>query len=365
MNDREYLKHWTPGGSQTRSKRDLFDEPHTTVVACGSKVYSADDRAYIDWIAALASVGLGYNHGVVDTAVVDRIRRYGSTSPLPTRLEGEVAELLCGVLDWPQQVRWVKTGSEATNGAMLIARTATGRRKIVSLGYHGWTSGHLPGPELVTVPWGSWAFADAITHDTAGVLLEPFRDHQTVKHNGDLSEWVERIQDRCKDVGALLIMDEVVTGFRWAVGGATEYLAIEAPDLACYGKAMANGYPIAAIVGKRDLMKYASEVSSTFGGEGVGLAAAKATIEIYKSEPVINRLWEVGRRLMKGVPELEGFPVHPHFRGEGEWGSSSAVSQAAAKKGILAHPAGMNPMYCHTDADVDRTIEVFREILDA
>jgi glutamate-1-semialdehyde 2,1-aminomutase len=364
MNDREYLKHWTPGGSQTRSKRDLFDQPVAIEWAGASIVKGTDGKKYLDWIAALASVGLGYGDGRVDGAVMAQIAS-GVTAPLPTMLEGEVAELLCGVLGWPQQVRWVKTGSEATDGAMLIARAATGRRKIVSIGYHGWHLAHLPGPELVTVPWGSWAFADAITHDTAGVLLEPFRDHQTVKHNGDLSEWVERIQDRCKDVGALLIMDEVVTGFRWAVGGATEYLAIEAPDLACYGKAMANGYPVAAIVGKRDLMKYASEVSSTFGGEGVGLAAAKATIQIYRTEPVIQRLWTVGRRLMAGVPELEGFPVHPHFPGEGEWGSSSAISQAAAKKGILIHPAGMNSMYAHSDADVDRTIEVLREILDA
>jgi glutamate-1-semialdehyde 2,1-aminomutase len=364
MNDREYLDLWTPGGSQTRSKRSLFNLPHTIETAFGAKVCGNDGRTYLDWIAALASVGLGYGNLKVDAAVISQIKT-GMTAPLPTRLEGEVAELLCGVLGWPQQVRWVKTGSEATDGAMLIARAATGRRRIVSVGYHGWHLAHLPGPDLVTLPWGSYAFEGVITPEVAAVLVEPMRDYGTASHLSGVDEWLMRISDRCKDVGALLIMDEVVTGFRWAIGGATEYLGLEPPDLACYGKAMANGYAIAAIVGKRDLMKYASEVSSTFGGEGVGLAAAKATIEIYKSEPVINRLWEVGRRLMKGVPELEGFPVHPHFRGEGEWGSSSAVSQAAAKKGILAHPAGMNPMYAHTDADVDRTIEVFREILDA
>jgi glutamate-1-semialdehyde 2,1-aminomutase len=364
MNDREYLDLWTPGGSQTRSKRSLFNLPHTIETAFGAKVCGNDGRTYLDWIAALASVGLGYGNLKVDAAVISQIKT-GMTAPLPTRLEGEVAELLCGVLGWPQQVRWVKTGSEATDGAMLIARAATGRRKIVSIGYHGWHLAHLPGPDLINVPWGSWAFESAVNCETAAVLLEPFRDHVQATWNSELPEYIDTIRDRCKDVGALLIMDEVVTGFRWAIGGATEYLAIEAPDLACYGKAMANGYPVAAIVGKRDLMKYASEVSSTFGGEGVGLAAAKATIEIYRTEPVINRLWEVGRRLMRGVPELAGFPVHPHFPGEGEWGSSSAISQAAAKKGILAHPAGMNPMYCHTDADVDRTIEVFREILDA
>jgi glutamate-1-semialdehyde aminotransferase len=361
MNDREYLKHWTPGGSQTRSKRDLFDEPVAIEWAGASIVKGTDGKKYLDWIAALASVGLGYGNGSVDGAVMAQIA-CGVTAPLPTLLEGEVAELLCSVLHWPQQVRWVKTGSESTAGAILIARAATGRRKIVSVGYHGWSPAHLPGPDLVTVPWGSWGFESAVDCETAAVLLEPFRDHVQATWNSELPEYIDTIRDRCKDVGALLIMDEVVTGFRWAIGGATEYLGLEPPDLACYGKAMANGYAVAAIVGKRDLMKYASEVSSTFGGEGVGLAAAKATIEIYRTEPVINRLWEVGRRLMKGVPELEGFPVHPHFPAEMD---RAAVSNAAAKKGILAHPAGMNPMYCHTDADVDRTIEVFREILDA
>jgi glutamate-1-semialdehyde 2,1-aminomutase len=360
MNDREYLKHWTPGGSQTRSKRDLFDEPHVIDLAYGSQV-TGGGRTYLDWIAALASVGLGYGHPSVDNAVIGQIKA-GTTAPVPTRLEGEVAELLCGVLDWPQQVRWVKTGSEATDGAMIIARAATGRKKIVSISYHGWHLAHLPGPDLVTLPWGSYAFEGVITPEVAAVLVEPMRDYETASHLSGVDEWLMRISDRCKDVGALLIMDEVVTGFRWAIGGATEYYDLDSPDLACYGKAMANGYAVAAIVGKRDLMKYASEVSSTFGGEGVGLAAAKATIEIYRTEPVINRLWEVGRRLMKGVPELEGFPVHPHFPAEMD---RAAVSNAAAKKGILAHPAGMNPMYCHTDADVDRTIEVFREILDA
>jgi glutamate-1-semialdehyde aminotransferase len=363
MNDREYLRHWTPGGSQTRSKRELFDAPHTIMSAYLAHVEGDDGLEYLDWIAALASVGLGYGYDKVDNAVKDQINT-GVTAPLPTRLEGEVAELLCSVLEWPQQVRWVKTGSEATDGAMLIARAATGRRKIVSIGYHGWHNCHLPSDDLITIPMGSWGALGAIDWSVAAVLLEPMRDSDMCDGT-PVEAYIRRVRDHCRAMGALLIMDEVVTGFRWAIGGATEYYELDPPDLACYGKAMANGYPVAAIVGKRDLMKYASEVSSTFGGEGVGLAAAKATIEIYRTEPVINRLWEVGRRLMRGVPELAGFPVHPHFPGEGEWGSSSAISQAAAKKGILAHPAGMNPMYCHTDADVDRTIEVFREILDA
>jgi glutamate-1-semialdehyde 2,1-aminomutase len=339
----DYLKKWTPNGSQTRSKRDL----------------PRPQGEYIDWIAALASVGLGYwNHEIHD-AVIDQIERHGVASPIPTRLEAEVAELLCSVLKWPEQVRWVKTGSEATDGAMLIARAATGRRKVVSIGYHGWHLAHLPGPDLVTVPWGSQEFWDAIDCRTAGVLLEPMRDKEPP------DDYFLHIKQRCEETGALLIIDEVVTGFRWAIGGATEYFHLPPPDLACYGKAMANGYALAGIVGKRGLMKYASEVSSTFGGEGVGLAAAKATIQIYQREPVIERLWEIGEQLMNALPELEGYPVHPHFPGEGKWGETSDLSHRAAEQGVLFHPSGLNPMYSHEEEDVLETVEVLRGLLDA
>jgi glutamate-1-semialdehyde 2,1-aminomutase len=354
MNPRDYLKQWTPGGSQNRSKRDLYSYPETVKYANGARVWidNADikDPGYIDWIAGLAAVGLGYQHNAVDRAVHEQIAK-GVTFPLPTRLEGEVAELLCDTLKWPEQVRWVKTGSEATDGAMLIARAQTGRRKIVSVGYHGWHAAHLPGPDLVALPIHSEAVFDEIDGNTAAVLLEPMRDEEVG------SSYIETVQAFCRDVGALLIMDEIVTGFRWAIGGASEYFGIT-PDLACYGKALANGYPIAAIVGPRRTLQHATGVSSTFGGECLGLAAARATIQVYRSEPVIETLWKRGEQLMKGVPELVGYPVHPHFPGEGQWESErSARSQRAAERGHLVHPAGINPMYAHTEEDVKGLID--------
>lgn len=353
MNPRDYLKQWTPGGSQTRSKRDLFVSPDVVDYATGARVFSGD-KCYVDWIAGLASVGLGYQYPAVDEAVQRQIRR-GVTYPLPTRLEGEVAELLCDTLKWPEQVRWVKTGSEATDGAMLIARQATGRLKIVSLGYHGWHLAHLPGPEHVCLPINSWRW-DHIDGDTAAVLVEPMRDNTSV----NVASHLTQLQARCREVGALFILDEIVTGFRWAIGGASEYFGIQ-PDLACFGKAMANGYPIGAIVGPRRLMSHATGVSSTFGGECIGLAAARATIEVYRTEPVIETLWARGQQLMAGIPELEGYPVHPHFPGEGKWESERSLrSQRAAERGHLVHPAGINPMYAHTEADVKSLIEALR-----
>jgi glutamate-1-semialdehyde aminotransferase len=323
-----------------------------------------EDGSYIDWMSALASVGLGYSYPPVEEAVSIQRRERGVAFPLPTRLEYEVAELLCNTLEWPQQVRWVKTGSEATAAAMMIARRATGRKKIISIGYHGWHECHLPSENLVDVPWGRLTAAGtAIDATCAAVLVEPMRDAYMTPEGAPVTDYLEILQEWAKECGALFILDEMVTGFRWAIGGASEYFGIT-PDLACYGKAMANGYALAAVVGGRKLMKHAHDVSSTFGGECVGLAAAKATIEVYRREPVIERLWEVGRALQKGCPSLTGYPVHPVFKVGEDWTTSERaipIVQYAATKGVLIHPAGLNPTYSHRDADVARTIEVINE----
>ena len=349
----------TPGGAQTRSKMHAVfggpPFPQTLAQARGAYTWDDEGHKYIDWMSALASVGLGHGYLDVENAVWQQME-FGTALSLPTRLEYEVADLLCDTLKWPQQVRFVKTGSEATAATMQIARAYTRRKKVISIGYHGWHEAHLPSENLVDVPWGT-LFENGFSEldcRTAAVILEPMRDRKPA------DGYIENIQDRCRAVGALFILDEMVTGFRWAIGGATEYLGIT-PDLATYGKAMANGYPLACIVGPRKIMKHAHDVSSTFGGEGVGLAAAKATIEVYRREPVIERLWEVGRKLLAGCPSLTGYPVHPHFHNSDDWTTSEACIkyvQAAAKEGVLIHPAGMNPTYSHSDSDITRTIEV-------
>jgi glutamate-1-semialdehyde aminotransferase len=283
------------------------------------------------------------------------------TFSLPTRLEDEVAQDLCEALTWPEQVRWVKTGSEATVAAMMIARRATGRTKIVSMGYHGWHECHQPGTWLVNVPMGQWeTLCEAIDCTTAAVLLEPTRnvwDH-------DLEQKLEDVRGRCHQTGALLIMDEMVTGFRWAVGGISEYHRIT-PDLACYGKALGNGYPIACVVGSRHLMQHAVSVSSTFGGECIGLAAARAVLEVYQTEPVIGTLRHFGLRLLKACPEtLTGWPVHPVFVGGEDYTTSARMIplvRAIARRGHLTHPSGFNIMYAHTGKDVDSLAHAINE----
>lgn len=155
---------------------------------------------------------------------------------------------------------------------------------------------------------------------------------------------------RAHDYGTLVIMDEIVTGFRYALGGATEMFDLK-PDLACYGKAMSNGYPIAAVVGPRRLMQHALDISSTYGGWPPALVAVRETLHTYTTEPVIKTLWQRGERLLKktkGV--LTGYPVHPVFTDKVD---ALTLVRKAAAEGHLIHPAGFNIMFAHSEQDVD------------
>ena len=345
-----YLARWTPNGSQTRSKKDLVTPALDLVRADGAMVFDHTGRAYYDWISGLCAITLGHQHPAVEEAVRRQLA-VGTVFPLPTRLEAVVAERLCEVLGWPEQVRWVKTGSEATAGAMLIARQATGRRKILSIGYHGWHPSHLPGPEVQCLPAEVGAPWEWIDPDTAAVIIEVLRQGPEVgaveaAWTMGRKAWVERIRRKAEAVGALVIMDEIVTGFRWAIGGATDFLGLPAPDLACFGKGMANGYPVAAIVGSRNLLRHAEGVSSTFGGEAVGLAACDATIGVYRKEDVIESIWAVGRDLVNGLgPErMIGYAAHPRFA---DPTTAKYLSGLAHAHGVIFHPTGFNPTLAH------------------
>ncbi|HZI74136.1 MAG TPA: aminotransferase class III-fold pyridoxal phosphate-dependent enzyme [Gemmatimonadales bacterium] len=203
--------------------------------------------------------------------------------------------------------------------------------------------------DIWDVAWGNldsleWCFKEG-GDMIAGVLLEPMRDHEPPPG------YLHAVQDLCREHGALFIIDEIVTGFRWALGGATEYYGLT-PDLACYSKALGNGYPVAAVVGRERHMRFADRVSSTFGGELVGLAAAGAVLGIYTREPVIEHLWKTGRQLMHTLG-LVGFPVYPRFPENPRECADQLVTQ-----GILIHPAKGTfcPTYSHSEADVKAVV---------
>lgn len=369
----EDVSRFTPSGAQTASKAPgrvgpLGAFPLYLQRGDGPYVWDVDDYRYVDLFNGNCAVTLGHANRHVD----DRVQRQmakGTLLSLPTRLEGEVAERLCAVIPCAEQVRFVKTGSEACAGAVRIARIATGRKTILVCDgqYHGWHDWHCvtkpdhPGvpDELADLIWTFRyndldSLRDALNDDgdVAAVMLEPTL---TVP---PAPGFLEGLVALAHEHGALVIFDEMICGNRWHVGGAQAHYGVT-PDLATCGKAYANGYPLAFIGGRRELMQHAWPVSGTFGGETMSLAACQAVLEM--STDPIDRIWQVGRQLMDatngacrrlGLPaEMVGMPPRPVLQWSAPAAQQPAVvalfQQELAQRGVLAHPSGFNPSAAH------------------
>jgi len=374
-----------PGASQTLSKGpSMFVEGAYPVFlerGKGSRVWDVDGHEYVDYILGLASITLGYAHPAITEAVARQLER-GSIFSLPHPLEVEVSERLAEVIPCADMVRLVKTGSEADAAAVRVARAATGRDVIVFNGYHGWSDWYaVTTPRSKGIPkdfsrlvapfqYNDLASLEAVLDEhrghVAAVMMEP------VLIDAPAAGFLAGVKAAAHRQGALLIFDEIVSGFRWAVGGAQERFGV-VPDLATFGKGMANGLPLAAVVGGRDLMREFEEVfvSSTFGGDALALAACLATLDVYRREPVIAHLWDVGRRFQDGFAALAarldvpartiGYPVHPKIVIDGGSPETarllmSLFLQETAARGAIFHFAGFNVSHAHGEADVDETL---------
>jgi glutamate-1-semialdehyde aminotransferase len=288
-------------------------------------------------------------------------------------------------------VRFLKSGTEVTSAAARIARSVTGREVIVSQGYHGWhdtwTAGHNDGGvpralESLLVPfrYNDLPSLERALEEHAGqvaaVVLCPTQE--TAPAPG----FLEGVRELAHRHGALLIFDEIVTGFRMARGGAQELYGVT-PDLACFAKAIANGMPLAAVCGRREVMQAAEKltISVTYGGEALSLAAARATLQEYRSRDIIGHLWKLGQALSDGMnaaaQEL-GMPFrvtgHPPMTAMAFDGLAGEQASAAwwrflaemASRGILLRRGGLNFItFSHTEADIARTIAACRESLAA
>lgn len=304
----------------------------------------------------------------------------GTLFSLANTLEYELAERFCAeVTPWATSVRWLKTGSEAAEAACRIARMETGRRIILSCGYHGWHSTFMaaravaPGvPDqfrncIIDFPYNDLDTLDRILADyktdIAAIIVEP------ALHDIPKDGWLEGIRARCTKIGAIMISDELICALRWAKGGGTEYFGV-IPDIAIYGKALGAGVPIAAVAGSRELLRHAYLISSTFGGDMLGLTACSAVLDIYNTEPIIKTLWARGKQFQRGFNDLpnrlevtcDGFPVKPRIRFmlDSEKDNNLAMSlflQETAKQGILWHPAGGNISAAMTEADIDDAVD--------
>lgn len=388
-------KRTIPLGAQTFSKSPTHlpygAAPFYLERGRGSRVWDLDGNEYVDFVNALCAVTLGYGDPDVDAAVREQLER-GVTFSLSHPLEAEVAELLCETIPCAEQVRFGKNGSDATSAAIRLARAHTGRERVAVCGYHGWqdwyigsTERHLGVPLAVRALTHTFAYNDADSLERllaghrgefAALVLEPMAAEWP---RGD---FLGRVRDLARAHGALLVFDETITGFRFALGGAQQLFGVT-PDLATFGKGLANGFPLAAVVGRAEVMRGMEEIffSTTFGGETLSLAAARATIRKLRREPVLETLRARGQRILDGLreqlaksgaDEWIGLSGHPSwsvlsFRDappHSSWELKTFVLQELLARGMLTL-GSHNLSYAHSDADVDALLAAYAELLPA
>jgi glutamate-1-semialdehyde 2,1-aminomutase len=381
-----------PLGTQTFSKsRTQYPHgvsPYYALRGEGGRLWDADGNEYADFVSALGANTLGYNDPAVVEAVKSQLEA-GPSFTLPHPIEIDVAERLVEIVPCAEAVRFGKNGSDATSGAIRLARAFTKRDHVAQSGYHGWqdwsigaTARNAGVPQAVrdlthSFPYNDLASLEAIfaayPGDVAAVVLEPMG---AVEPDAGFLEGVKTLAERH---GALLVFDENITGFRFANGGAQEYFDI-VPDIACFGKGMSNGYPLSAIVGRADVMKLFEEVffSFTAGSEAISLAAGLATIERFQTEPITARLAEQGSKVLAGTRKIiEGNDIghvfsmsgHPswsflHIAGDEQtrWSIVTLFLQEMFARGILT--LGTHMMcHAHTDTDIEELLTAYGEVL--
>jgi glutamate-1-semialdehyde 2,1-aminomutase len=326
-------KRRIPGGTQLLSKRpELFLPDHWPAYyrrARGSTVWDLDDRAYTDFTSCgIGCCLLGYADQTVNAAVIERITD-GSMCTLNSPDEVYLADLLCQIHPWAEKVRYARGGGEAMAIAVRLARASTGRAKVALCGYHGWAdwylaanlgetlalNGHLlPGLEPAGVPEVLRGTAlpfrynhieelgtIVATHrgDLAAIVMEPMR------HEFPFDGFLEKVRQLADECGAVLIFDEVTAGWRTHHGGIHLQLGV-APDIAVFAKALSNGFPMAAIIGRGEIMEAAqlTFISSTYWTEGIGPAAALATIRKLREADVVSHIAKIGELTRAGWRRL-------------------------------------------------------------
>lgn len=386
----EKSKYFLIPGSSTISKRaDLYPfgaYPVYLEKADGAEVQDVDGNRYIDFQSALGAVILGFNHPEVNQAIISQLNA-GSLFSLSHPSLMRLSEKMLQHIPCAERVRILKNGSDATTGAVRIARAYTGREKILAGHYHGWhdwyyvsTSMNAGIPHslkenIVTFPYGDLEqFADLLKVNAgkvAAVIMEAAHLHSPPA--GYLAE----VQRLTCEAGAVLIFDEVVTGFRYGLGGAQSYFNI-VPDIACFAKALGNGSPIAAIVGKKEIMQTTQHVvtTQTYGEDCLAIAAAIATLEILEREPVIEKIWKLGALLQNGYHKLAqsygidtqciGYPVRLQIefadRGNisGKFLKSYLLQETAKDGFLIAHMIFING--AHSEAHVKKLLQSIERV---
>ncbi len=384
---RERALEVMPVGSSTNSKAPMLlpDEPEVIIRGRGCRVWDDRGREFLDYRNALGPVTLGYADPRVDTAIraqLDDGILFGHPHPLETT----TAELFCSLVPGAEAARFLKTGGEALAAVVRIARAYTGRDHVVQIGYNGWLNSLAAGSRVLPaatsasvagVPAALAALHHAVEWEDRGTLDAVFAeygsdvalilvaaDYPSIPDADDFYRHLRELADRH---GALLAYDEMVTGFRVALGGMAEATGI-LPDLSVFGKGVANGMPLSVYCGRREVLAVLDRgdvvVSSTYGGETLSLAAATATMTAMRDDDVVARLHATGTALRDGLNaifgsaglgiRLRGHPACPQFVADDE-SALSAFLRAAFRNGLSFYRV-VYVNAAHTDADIDETL---------
>ena len=388
--------------------------------AKGAHLWDVDGREYIDYRLGFGPIILGHAYGAVDGIVAEEIRK-GVLFAMTSELEVELCEMIVEMCPAVEMVRLACSGTEATMHAIRVARAYTGRDVILKFegNYHGFNDQTL---------WSTYAPVEALGNPRSPIPVQsssgipeamrefvitlPFNDpagfERMMRSYGEqvaavITEpcqgncgailpkpgFLELIRKKTSETGSLFILDEVKTGFRIANGGAQQYYGIE-PDLSTYAKAMGNGYPIAAIGGKRDVMSiigHGVAQGGTYTNNKPGVAAAWATLRLLKTEPILESIARNGQRLMDGIKDIldenglpavmNGYPAMFSFAlgveavsSQRDWSRSDQhlyekLVRGAIQMGIMPDLDAREPWflsYEHSAADVDQTLTVFAEV---
>jgi glutamate-1-semialdehyde 2,1-aminomutase len=307
-----------PLGSQTFSKSKtqypVGISPLFAKNANGSRLQDLDGNWYVDLVNSLAAITIGYGDREITRAVRKQLSK-GIIFSLPGKLEEEVASLIIELIPSAEMVRFGKNGTDATSAAVRLARAYTGRDLIAVCGYHGWQDWYIGSTSRDKgVPYATKSLTKSFKYNDistlkqlisefpeqfAAVVMEPMN----VDYPSD--NFLESVRDICDKNGIVLVFDETITGFRFSTGGAQELFGVT-PDLSTFGKGLANGYPLSAVVGKKEIMREMEEIffSGTFGGELLSLAAAKVVLEMHKKRNVSSQLVSIGEKLTTKVEEI-------------------------------------------------------------
>ena len=376
-----------PGGTQTFSKSKtqypFGTSPFYAAKGEGSRLWDADGNEYIDFVMGLCSTILGYN----DPDVQKAVENITPVFSLPTELEIKVAEKIIDMVPCAEMVRFGKNGSDATTGAIRLARAYTGRDYIIKCktsyhGYHSWSIYHV---NDLGIPEAEKSLTLLADYNNIESFDKLFREHP-----GEVAcvimepmnvEWpklgfLNEIKELCHKNGAVFILDEVITGFRFSSGGGAQKYFGVIPDLCCLGKSLGNGYSISAVAGKANIMNLFEKVhfSFTFGGECIGLAAANAVLDKLKSKPVYGSIGRIGEFLKfnfddhyKHIVELlDTYPSWTHlkfkeYNGYKDYEIKALWQQEIYKRGILC--IGYHALsYAHTYHDIEKLLLVYSKV---